>query len=98
MGFRLEGGFNKKLYVLKLNKNLYGLKQAGYNWYKKLKGGMIARGFKMCQSDPCVYTKDNIVVDVDGMLIFSCSMHQIENFMQSLDKEYNYTDEGEIKS
>jgi hypothetical protein len=32
MGFWLKVGFYKKLYVLKLNKNLYGLKQAGYNW------------------------------------------------------------------
>jgi hypothetical protein len=34
----------------------------------------------------------------DGMLIFSCSMKQIENFMRSLDKEYDYTDKGDIKS
>jgi hypothetical protein len=100
MGFKLEGGHDKKLYVLKLKKNLYGLKQAGYNWYEKLKGGMLARGFKVCQSDPCVYTKDNIVVlvYVDDMLIFSRSMSQIEKFMRSLDKEYDYTDEGDIKS
>jgi hypothetical protein len=73
MGFRLKGGFDKELYVLKLNKNLYRLKQVGYNWYEKLKGEMIARGFTMCQSDPCIYTKDNIVVlvYVDDMLIFS---------------------------
>jgi hypothetical protein len=100
MGFKLEGGHDKKLYVLKLKKNLYSLKQARYNWYEKLKGGMIARGFKVCQSDPCVYTKDNIVVlvYVDDMLIFFRSMSQIEKFMRSLDKEYDYTDEGNIKS
>jgi hypothetical protein len=44
MGFQLQGGFDKRDFVLKLNKNLYGLKQAGYNWYEKLKTGMIARG------------------------------------------------------
>ncbi len=57
MGFQLEGGFDKKEFVLKLKKNLYGLKEVGYNWYEKLKGGMIARGSKVCQSDPCIYMK-----------------------------------------
>jgi hypothetical protein len=89
MGFQLQGGFNKRGFVLKLNKNLYGLKQAGYNWYKKLKTGMTARGYKVCQSDPCIYIKDNMVVlvYVDDMLIFSHSMKQIEIFMRRLDNE-----------
>jgi hypothetical protein len=44
MGFQLEGGHDKREIVLKLNNNLYGLRRAGNNWYKKLnKGGMIAR-------------------------------------------------------
>ena len=37
-----------KLYVLKLKKNLYGLKQAGLNWFEYLKEGLEERGF--CQS------------------------------------------------
>jgi hypothetical protein len=55
----------------------------------------------MCQSGPCIYTKDNIVilVDVDDMLIFSRSMKKIEISMRSLNNEYYYTDkQGDIKS
>ncbi len=32
-------------YILKLNKSLYGLKQAGYNWFKKLRKGLITCNF-----------------------------------------------------
>jgi hypothetical protein len=32
---------NQCCYVLKLNKSLYGLKQAGYNWLKKLCEGLV---------------------------------------------------------
>eukprot|EP00956_Cyclotella_meneghiniana_P038372 scaffold153203_cov19-Cyclotella_meneghiniana.AAC.2 len=32
--------FNKRQYVLELKKNLYGLKQASFNWFDKLKTGL----------------------------------------------------------
>ncbi len=32
-------------FVLKLRKNLYGLKQASYNWFAKLHGGLLDQGF-----------------------------------------------------
>ena len=48
-GFQLDGqteaDFDKH-YVLKLNKNFYGLKQRSYNWYRKLMASLIDRDFK----------------------------------------------------
>ena len=44
-------------YVLKLNKNLYGLKQASFNWYEKLKEGLMNREFVPSEIDPCLYLK-----------------------------------------
>jgi hypothetical protein len=35
---------SQKFYVLHLNKSLYGLKQAGYNWFAKLSNGLQDRG------------------------------------------------------
>jgi hypothetical protein len=32
---------SQRCYVLKLNKSLYGLKQAGYNWFKKLHESLV---------------------------------------------------------
>ena len=43
------------LYVLKLNKSLYGLKQASANWYEMLTKGLIDQGFKQFKVDPCVF-------------------------------------------
>ena len=42
-------------YVLKLNKSLYGLKQANYNWFKKLPKGLITQNFIQSKVDKCVF-------------------------------------------
>ena len=45
LGFNAPDSQNRKHYVLRLNKSLYGLKQAGYNWFAKLSNGLEDRGF-----------------------------------------------------
>ena len=42
-GMEVEGGNGSQ--VLKLVKNLYGLKQASHNWYTMIKKGLLDRGF-----------------------------------------------------
>ena len=51
-------GYNK-LYVLRLRKSLYGLKQASANWYDMLNKVLGVQGFKESVSDPCVFIKQN---------------------------------------
>jgi hypothetical protein len=46
---------DRRRYILKLNKSLYGLKPAGYNWFEKLREGLITRDFIQSQVDKCVF-------------------------------------------
>jgi hypothetical protein len=51
LGFDAPQNGSCKLYVLCLNKSLYGLKQAGYNWFAKLRNGMMDHGFTQSNID-----------------------------------------------
>jgi hypothetical protein len=55
LGFDAPQSGNRKLYFLQLNKSLYGLKQAGYNWFAKLHNGYLDRGFTQSNIDACVF-------------------------------------------
>ena len=46
---------DKKWYVCKLLKSLYGLKQAGKKWYDALCKALADIGFKWSEADPTVF-------------------------------------------
>jgi hypothetical protein len=85
-------------HVLKLKKNLYGLRQAGYNWHEKLKDGLLKRGF--CQSivDPCLFLRHDciLVVYVDDCLLFSKHDSTLDVSITSLKQDFIMTVEGDI--
>lgn len=45
--------------VVKLLRPLYGSKQGGNEWYKKLSKELVSEGFKICSADPTVFYKIN---------------------------------------
>ena len=101
IGVSIEGKHRNKKYVLRLRKSLYGLKQASSNWYNCLKKGLIDRGFKESQSDPCVFIRDNMVilVYVDDCVLVSKSSDVINEFIDSLkngSEQFVFTDEGSM--
>jgi hypothetical protein len=55
IGFDAPNGENHKFYVLRLNKSLYGLKQAWYNWFAKLNNGLQDCGIMQSNIDPCMF-------------------------------------------
>ena len=87
---------NDRKYVLKLNKNLYGLKQASYNWYEKLKTGLMDRGFKPSQIDPpCLYLRKGMIVLL--RIIVGDSMKDVDSLVTSMltgPENFKLTDEA----
>lgn len=71
-----EDGTNR---VCKLNKAIYGLRQAGRQWNKKLDAFLIEIGFMRSLSDPCVYVKNKLIIAiyVDDFLIFYSNLDEL---------------------
>ena len=95
-GFEVDG--EKGKYVLKLRKNLYGLKQAGLNWYETLQKYLKQIGFKQSAIDPCCYYRNGVVLlcYIDDCLIFSHDETKIQKVISELGKQFNLTDEGDV--
>jgi len=97
----LEEPGRERDFVLKLNRSLYGLKQASFNWYEKLKSGLMDRGFTPSEIDPCLYLKKGMIVltYVDDCIIVGHSMKDIDALIYSLEhgpEKFILTDEGAI--
>lgn len=56
--------------VCKLNKTLYGTKQAPHEWNEALNGFIVSMGFNRCVSDTCVYVKKSATGNIIIISIF----------------------------
>ena len=90
--------------VLKLNKALYGIKQAPHEWNNEINSFIHSLGFKQCIKDTCVYVKmsrtNNIIIlglFVDDMLISYdvCDEKEWFELKGKLVSKYEISDEGE---
>ena len=98
LGCSTSDSANKDEYVLKLVKNLYGLKDAGRTWFEHLKQGLGSLGFTSSEIDPCIFFKENcvIIVYVDDCLIFANKKETADKVIAELMTSYSLTDEGEL--
>ena len=62
------------------------MKTAGKTWFGHLKNGLLRRGFKLSEIDPCVFLREDTVllVYVDDVIIISKKESKIKEFIQSL--------------
>ena len=86
--------------VLKLERNLYGLKDAGRTWFEHLTQGLEAMGFAPTVGDPCVYTRgtNTIVLYVDDCIIISRTKEEAEQLFKQIEQQgFAMTDEGTME-
>jgi len=100
-GFEQQSSDGQR-HVLKLNKSLYGLKQAAHNWFNTLDKGFKDRGFKPSNIDPCVYLRNDCIVLVyvdDCCLIQKKGSKAVDTLIKSLQngpEGFKLEDEGSM--
>jgi hypothetical protein len=83
--------------LVKLNKCIYGLKQAAYEWRKHLHNSLTKLGFQQNRSDACVYRKDNnedyiiIATHVDDVLSATNNPIMKTWFLDNIQQFYKIT-------
>jgi len=94
--------FRTEKLVCKLNKSLYGLKQASRLWNARFNEIMVRIGFKKGASDQCLYIKIKngvscfVLLYVDDLLIFCSDIGMIKTVKQLLSKEFEMSDVGKV--
>ena len=97
-GYIQEG---KENMVCKLNRSIYGLKQASRCWYDTLDNFLKETKYKQCTADSCIYLKrvgeqyTYIAVYVDDILIASNSIVMLQDEKKLLQERFNTKDLGE---
>ena len=98
-GFHITGK-NPQDYVLKLNRNVYGQKQAGLVRNQYLQKILIEKvGFKQSKIDECVYYKGTTlyVLYTDDSILAGSNRDEIENIIEQIKEAgLNITRERDI--
>jgi hypothetical protein len=91
--------------VAKLVKSLYGLHQAGREWYKVLKAHFLSEGFTQLKSDACTFLKIDkstgkliiVLIYVDDILIASADRNAIQTTKDAIKSQFSIKELGEAQ-
>ena len=97
--FVKQGSDGEKL-VCRLNKSIYGLKQAANNWYKELANFLLRQGFTRSRNDHYLFARAEkevhifILVWVDDIIVASRSMTVMSDVKKALEATFHMEDRG----
>jgi hypothetical protein len=89
--------------VCKLQRSLYGLKQASRQWNAKLTETLISSGFIQSKADYSLFTKKTsrgftaILVYVDDLVLGGTDIEEINQLKSMLDQKFSIKDLGQLK-
>ena len=96
-----DGSSGGQQLVCKLQKALYGLRQAGRAWFEKMDDALVQLGFSSLAHDSCVYVQRAaghvtfIALYVDDLLILGSSLPILAELKRKLSQRFEMTDLGE---
>lgn len=114
-GAYLEGDLEEEIYMKppegvnrkgfwKLLKAIYGLKQVGYQWRKKLDSIMAGFGFRKSIADDCLYVLEKggsilvvVLVYVDDMAVAGPALKAVVDFKEWLGQVVKITNSGDLE-
>jgi len=91
---------NGRTHVLKLQKNLYGQKQAGRVWNHHLVDGLTKLGFKQSEADDCVFYRGKTIFAfyVDDGIFIGPNAKEIDRAITDLTQAgYDIDDKGTLQ-
>ena len=99
-GYTMEPGK-----VCRLNRSLYGLKQASRAWNQKIDKALQELGFTKSVADYCIYVHGNsgsshwiiIALYVDDLIIAARDLNHLGKIKEELKKQFQMQDLGELK-
>jgi hypothetical protein len=89
--------------VCKLQKSLYGLKQASRKWYEKLTCLLVTEGYHQSTSDYSLFTLTSgsdftaLLIYVDDVILAGTSLTEFSRIKSTLDAKFQIKDLGSLK-